>query len=70
VTPPPDQAAFRIDFPRWRTTRTERDRGILHDLMLGERTGQVSRKYGISASRVSQLRRDFHDDWQRFCGAP
>jgi hypothetical protein len=38
--------------------------------MLGERTGDVSRKYGLSASRVSQLRRNFHDDWQRFCGAP
>jgi hypothetical protein len=66
VTPPPDQAAFRIDFPCWRRTRTERDRRILHDLMLGERTGHVSRKYGISPSRVSQLRRDFHDDWVRF----
>jgi hypothetical protein len=67
VTPPPDQAAFRIDFAAWRRTRTERDRRLMADLMLGERTSHVSRKYGITAGRVSQLRRDFHDDWLRFC---
>jgi hypothetical protein len=69
VTPPPDQAAFRIDFAAWRRTRTQRDRRLMADLMLGERTSQVSRKYGITAGRVSQLRREFHDDWVRFCGA-
>src|SRR5262245_54037173 len=26
ITPPPDQAAFRIDFPAWRLTHCERDR--------------------------------------------
>jgi hypothetical protein len=69
VTPPPDQAAFRIDFASWRGTRTERDRRLMADLMVGERTGHVSRKYGITAGRVSQLRREFHDDWVRFCAA-
>jgi hypothetical protein len=69
VTPPPDQAAFRIDFASWRRTRTERDRRLLADLMVGERTSHVARKHGISAGRVSQLRREFHDDWLRFCGA-
>jgi hypothetical protein len=69
VTPPPDQAAFRIDFAAWRRTRTERDRRLMADLMLGERTSHVSRKYGITAGRVSQLRREFHDDWVRFSGA-
>jgi hypothetical protein len=68
ITPPPDQAAFRIDFSAWRHTRTERDRRLMADLMLGERTSQVSRKYGITAGRVSQLRREFHDDWVRFSG--
>jgi hypothetical protein len=66
VTPPPEQAAFRIDFAAWRRTRTERDRRLMADLMLGERTSHVSRKYGVTAGRVSQLRRDFHDDWLRF----
>src|SRR5262249_50944172 len=33
LTPPPDQAAFRIDFPRWRGTRSERDRRVIDELM-------------------------------------
>jgi hypothetical protein len=67
LTPVPDQVIFRLDFPRWRRTRNERDRRLLHDLMVGERTSAVSQKYGLSPSRVSQLRREFHADWDRFC---
>ena len=69
-TPVPDQVAFRNDFPAWRLTRTERDRRVVDDLMLGERTLDVSRKYGISPARISQLRRDFHEDWSRFTADP
>jgi hypothetical protein len=66
-TPVPDQVAFRSDFPAWRLTRTARDRRVVDDLMLGERTLDVSRKYGISPARISQLRRAFQADWQQFC---
>jgi hypothetical protein len=66
-TPPPEQAAFRLDFPAWLQTRTERDRRLAEDLMTGERTSDVSTKFGLSPARISQLRRHFHDDWQRFC---
>src|SRR5262245_29344969 len=68
-TPPPDQVVFRCDFPAWLKTRTDRDRRLAEDLMRGERTQDVSTKFGLSPARVSQLRRDFHDDWERFCGA-
>jgi len=68
MTPPPDAAAFRIDFPSWLKTRTERDRRIIEDMMQDERTLDLARKHGISPARVSQLRREFMDDWNRFCG--
>src|SRR5262249_39475280 len=67
-TPPPEQASFRIAFPSWLMTRSERARRLAEVLMAGERTSTVSAKFGLSPARVSQLRRDFHDDWQRFCG--
>jgi hypothetical protein len=70
ITPIPDQAAFRIDWPAWMQTQSERDRRIIDDLMAGERTIEVSRKYGLSAGRISQLRRQLYDDWQEFCAAP
>jgi hypothetical protein len=66
----PDQVAFRCDFPAWRRTRTERDRRLIDDLMTGERTLAVAEKFGMSAGRVSQLRREFHQDWERFCDVP
>ena len=69
-TPPDEQCAFRIDFPAWRASRTERDRLVLDDLMLGERTLDVAGKYGISAGRVSQLRRQLLLDWRRFLSEP
>jgi hypothetical protein len=69
-TPIPEQVAFRQDFPAWRLTRTERDRRIMDALMFGERPLDISRRHGISPGRVSQLRRDFHDDWCRFCADP
>jgi hypothetical protein len=68
-TPPDEQCAFRLDFPAWRLTRAERDRRIIDELMAGERTLDVAGRHGLSPARVSQLRREFHADWARFCGA-
>jgi len=64
----PDQVCFRIDFPSWLGTRTERDRRVIQDLMLGERALDVADKYGLSPARISQLRREFLLDWELFCG--
>jgi hypothetical protein len=68
ITPPPDQAAFRVDFPVWLGMQTKRNRRVIGDLMAGERTQDVSQKFRMSPGRVSQLRREFMEDWRRFCG--
>ena len=69
-TPPDEQCAFRIDFPAWRATHAERNRRVLDDLMVGERTLDVAARHGLSAGRISQLRREFHDDWEHFTADP
>jgi hypothetical protein len=69
-SPVDEQVCFRIDFPSWRASRTERDRRVLDDLMLGERTLDVAARHGLSPGRVSQLRRELHDDWEFFCAEP
>ena len=33
-----------------------------------EGTLDLSRRFELSPGRISQLRREFHDDWRRFCG--
>jgi hypothetical protein len=67
-TPPPEQAAFRLDFPAWLDTLGTRNRSIAEDLMVGERTLDVAGRYGLCPARVSQLRRELRQDWERFCG--
>jgi len=66
-TPPPDAAAFRIDWRAWRRRRSHRDRRIIDRMMLSERTRDLARQFRLTPSRVSQLRREFHDDWRSFC---
>ena len=68
ATPVPEQVSFRLDFPQWRLTRSYRDRQMIDRMLLGERTLDLSAQFGVSPARVSQLRREFHDDWRRFCG--
>ena len=61
---------FKLDFLAWLASLTERDRGIVEDLMIGERTLDVANKYNMSAARISQKRREFHRDWQIFWDVP
>jgi hypothetical protein len=68
VSPVLDQVAFRLDFPAWRLTHADRDRRLIDHLMLGGRTLEASRAFGLSPARISQKRREFHDSWQAFCG--
>src|SRR5262249_38450644 len=67
-TPPPDQAAFRIDFGRWLGTLGRSKRLLALDLMRGERTRDAARKYGVSEGRISQVRRELELSWRRFHG--
>jgi hypothetical protein len=69
-TPVPDQAAFRIDFPAWLRTLTGRERRLIRAMARNERTLDLSREFEVSPGRISQLRRAFHDDWERFCADP
>jgi hypothetical protein len=68
VTPPPDAAAFRVDFPRWLGSLPDRDCRLAQELMIGERTLCAARRFRMSPGRVSQLRREYCEDWARFHG--
>jgi hypothetical protein len=67
-TPVPEQVAFRIDFPAWLDTLTARERRIVREMAANERTLDLSRRFDLSPARISQLRRELHNDWSRFCG--
>jgi hypothetical protein len=67
-SPPDETVCFKLDFAAWLASLTDRDRGIAQDLMVGERTLAVAAKYGVSAARISQKRREFCHAWRAFCG--
>ena len=69
-TPVPEQFSFRIDFPAWLRHRGRRDRRLVQALLRGGRTREVSRLFGLSPARISQLRREFYDDWTGFTADP
>lgn len=59
-TPVLDQAAFRIDFPKWLRKLSRRKRIIVLKLAAGNSTCEVAQQFQLSDARVSQLRREFH----------
>ena len=67
-TPVPDQAAFRIDFPEWLRTLSSRERTMVQAMMREEGTNDLSRTFGVSAGRISQIRSSLRTEWTRFCG--
>lgn len=61
-----EQAAFNIDFPAWLATLSAAKRHVAELLARGHGTDEVARGTGVSAGRVSQLRRELADSWSDF----
>jgi hypothetical protein len=68
VSPVPDQAAFRIDYPRWLRQLGERNREIAQDMALDHGTKELAARHKVSQGRISQLRRELCRCWCRFHG--
>ena len=68
VTPPEEQAAFRIDYPVWLSQLGGRNRRIALDMALDHSTRDLAARHRLSQGRISQLRREFHLDWRWFHG--
>jgi hypothetical protein len=66
VTPVFDQVCFRLDFPAWLETLTPRERRMIAAMARNERTLDLSKQFEVSPSRISQMRREFHDGWKLF----
>ena len=67
-TPVFDQVWFRIDFPLWLARLSGRDRRVAEALAVGDSTGEVAKRFGLTPGRVSQLRQAFYSSWRTFHG--
>jgi hypothetical protein len=66
--PVPDQVAAKMDVGAWFATLTKRMKEIAKDLAFGCSTSEVAEKYGVTAGRISQLRRTLEESWLMFQG--
>jgi len=67
---PADTAAARIDIADWFDSLPQKKRRIAATLATGETTKRAARKFGVSAGRISQTRRELQQAWQDFQGEP
>jgi hypothetical protein len=65
---PADRAAIRLDLPAWLASLGARDRALARVLATGETTQSAAERFGLTAGRISQLRRQFLRSWQEFVG--
>jgi hypothetical protein len=65
-TPPDEQAAFRNDFPAWLSRLTSRKKAIALDMAMGHGTQHLAAAHNVSPARISQLRREFFENWTEF----
>ena len=62
----PDQVAAKIDVGDWFATLTNRMKEIAKDLAFGCSTSEVAKKHGLTAGRISQMRRVLEESWLVF----
>jgi hypothetical protein len=65
---PAEVAAARIDVANWFEKLMPRDREIAKFLAAGNTTGETAARFGVSAGRISQKRREFMESWQSMQG--
>lgn len=66
----PDQVAAKLDFASWFGTLSRRMKRIAKDLALGMSTSEVALRHGITAGRISQMRRSLEQSWVKFAQDP
>jgi hypothetical protein len=61
---PAAAAGFRIDFSEWRANLPDRLREVADILATGESTADAAQRFGVSAGRISQMRRELETTYR------
>ena len=67
---PAEIVATKLDFAAWLRSLPIRQRRIAKVLATGETTLATAHKFGVTESRISQVRRELADSWRAFLGEP
>jgi hypothetical protein len=67
---PADLAACKLDFCAWLMRLSQANRKVALRLAMGDTTKEAANRFSISASRISQIRRELQNDWYGYHGEP
>jgi hypothetical protein len=62
----PEQVATKLDMNAWLSGLSRSMKQIATELAFGFSTSEVARKHGVTAARISQLRRSLEKSWFAF----
>ncbi|OAI42041.1 hypothetical protein AYO40_02080 [Planctomycetaceae bacterium SCGC AG-212-D15] len=62
-TPIPEQANFRLSYPRFMDGQTDRNRRIAEFLAVGNSGKAAAQRFGLSPCRITQIRQRLCKDW-------
>ena len=65
---PAEVATFKIDFADWLKQLKRSKRQLAVRLAIGETTGDAALRFRLTSSRISQLRKELHQNWDEFQG--
>jgi hypothetical protein len=63
---PAELVAWKLDFGGWLQRLSHLQRLVALRLAFGDRPSEVARRFGVSRSRISQLRRELQNSWEGF----
>ena len=63
-----DQVAAKMDVSTWFGSLSHRMKQIAKDMAFGSSTKELAEKHGVTASRISQMRRSLEKSWAEFQG--
>jgi hypothetical protein len=67
---PAEVATFKIDFADWLKQLKRSKRKLAVRLAIGETTSDAALRFRLTQSRISQLRKELHQNWDEFQGEP
>jgi hypothetical protein len=66
--PVPELVAAKMDVGTWFSSLSHRMKQIAKDMAFGSSTKELAEKHGVTAGRISQMRRSLERSWAEFQG--
>lgn len=60
------EVCFMLDCEAWIKTLTAQRRKMLERMIAGDTTSELAQHFGVTAGRISQIRKELYDSWKQY----